>query len=468
MVLGLVASIVIARVLGPEGTGAYALILLIPTLLVLLGNLGIGAANVYFGGSHRHPWPKLASNSLVLALVIGTALAGAFLTLVLLVRPAFLQGAEVGPLVLAALAVPLNLLTMYFSTIVLGQKRIKEYNLVGLAQTVSFVVLVLILLLAARGAVFAAVLAWAVSAGVAAVLAVLLVRRTVSFDLSFHPAVFNDSVRFGAKGYLGNAIQFLNYRLDMLLVALFMNVAFVGYYSISVAMAEALWYFPGAVGMVMFARTPGMRAEDANRSTPRICRNTFFLTIIGGLLLFVLGRYVITVLLGLDFLPSLRPLWILLPGVAALSIPKVLSNEMAGRGKPIVNTVAAGVSLAVNIPLNLLLIPRMGISGAALASTISYSVTAIVVLVAFLRISGNNWVDTILLKREDLQIYRNALSTARSLNLRAEGRRLTNQALSLFRPAFWSSKEAGPGARGSDHEGTGGDSGQDTDPDSEH
>ena len=437
VILSIAAAIVIARVLGPEGKGAYALILLVPTLLALLGNLGIGIANVYFGGSQKHEWTKLASNSLVAALGLGVLLTVGFLAYFFIFQPSFLKEVEPRCLILATLVLPLTLLTTYFRYILLGQNRIKEFNLLHVLQSGANVVLVLFLLLALKGGIFGVILAWTIATLVAAILSILLVRRTTNIRWSFHPLLFKDSVKFGVKGYLGNVIAFLNYRLDMVLVAFFMDVSFVGYYSISVVMAEALWYFPGAVGAVIVGRTPGMKTEEANRSTPVICRNTFFLTILAGLILFALGKYIITLFFGSTFLPALKPLWILLPGVIALSIPKVLSNELAGRGKPIVGTIAAGVALAVNIPLNLFLIPRMGISGAALASTISYTVAAIVVLVAFLRISGNSWIDTILLKREDLKIYRSALSTARSLNLRGEARRLTTQASSLFSPDFW-------------------------------
>jgi len=71
VVLGLAATIVMARVLGPSGKGAYSLIILVPTLLLSLGNLGIGLANVYFGGSKKYKWNELVSNSLVSALVLG-------------------------------------------------------------------------------------------------------------------------------------------------------------------------------------------------------------------------------------------------------------------------------------------------------------------------------------------------------------------------------------------------------------
>ena len=130
VILSIAAAIVIARVLGPEGKGAYALIFLVPALLALLGNLGIGMANVYFGGSEKHEWTKLASNSLVLALGVGVLLTVGFLAYFFIFEPSFLREVEPRWLVLATLLVPLNLLMLYFRQILLGQNRIKEYNLV--------------------------------------------------------------------------------------------------------------------------------------------------------------------------------------------------------------------------------------------------------------------------------------------------------------------------------------------------
>lgn len=439
IILGLAAAIVIARVLGPEGKGAYALIILVPSLLALLGNLGIGISNVYFGGSGKHDWGKLGSNSLILGVGLGVLLTAAFLAYFFIFQPSFLKEIEPRCIVLATLVLPLSLLTTYFRYILLGQDRIKEFNLLSLVQGGVNVVLILFLLLALKGGVFSVILAWTIAVLVAAILSILLVRRTTRIKWSFYPQVFKDSVKFGVKGYLGNVIQFLNYRLDMFLVAFFMSVTFVGYYSISVAMVEALWYFPAAVGTIVVARTPGLSAEEANRSTPVICRNTLFITVGAALLLFVLGKYLITLFFGPAFLPALKPLWILLPGIVALSICKVLSNEITGRGKPLINTAAAGVSLAVNIPLNLLLIPRIGISGAALASTISYSLTALVVLVAFLRISKNSLFDTIVIKPRDLKIYTEVLAKGRSLAF-GEDRRLIGEAVSGLNPRLWGSQ----------------------------
>ncbi|MCX6557886.1 MAG: polysaccharide biosynthesis C-terminal domain-containing protein, partial [Candidatus Aminicenantes bacterium] len=123
--------------------------------------------------------------------------------------------------------------------------------------------------------------------------------------------------------------------------------------------------------------------------------------------------YIIVLLFGSAFLPAVQPFYFLLPGIVASSICKVLCSEMAGRGKPMINTVAAGVSLAVNIPLNIFFIPKLGIAGSALASTISYTVTAMVVLVAFMKISGNSLFDMLVIKPQDFRIYIGALAKMR-------------------------------------------------------
>lgn len=403
--LSVVGSIVIARVLGPEGKGAYSLILLVPTLLFSLGNLGIQSANTYYGGSGRYKTADLASNSLILGLGLGVIVAAGFLTYFHLYHPSFLEDINPRLILIVTGALPFSFLHIYFIYLLLGEQKITQYNFVVVFQQVLLVVLLLILLLGLGMELQAAVIAWATATVVTGVLPILLVRRLVSIKWSLNSPVFKASVTYGVKSHLAGMIIMLNSRLDMLLVAFFMNVTFVGYYSVSVALAEALWHLPAAVGVVLFARTPRLSTEEANSSTPRIVRNTLFVTVLAATILLPLAKYLITIFFGPAFLPALQPFYILLPGIVALSITRTTGSELAGRGRPIFGLIAGTTSLAVNIPLNLLLIPLWGISGAAFASTVSYSITAIVGLFFFLRISQNTLTDTLILKREDLKTY---------------------------------------------------------------
>ncbi len=73
-VLGLATSIILARALRPKGKGMYTLLILIPTVMLKLGSLGIEAANVYFTGSKKYKIEDIVSNSLLSSILLGSIL----------------------------------------------------------------------------------------------------------------------------------------------------------------------------------------------------------------------------------------------------------------------------------------------------------------------------------------------------------------------------------------------------------
>lgn len=418
VVLGLITSVIVARTLGPTNLGIFSLILLTFSLLSSFGSLGINLSNVYYGGKKEYEWDKLASNSFIVAFSIGAILLVLFFIFYFL-EPSFLKSVQFVFILIAAIILPFNILQSYFQNILLGQHKITEYNSVYIINSSLYLALILIVLFF-NGNLPGVLIAWSLANLLAAIIPVIFVYKHTGFKLHFRSDIFKRTTKFGLKGYLGNMIQFFNYRIDMYLISfLLLNYANVGYYSIAVALAESLWYLPGAVGTMVFARTPGLTDEERNRSTPKICRNTLFITLVFAIILFIAGKYVILFLYGSKYLPALEPLWALLPGIVALSICKVLSNEIAGRGKPMINTYAAAISLAVNVPLNFILIPQIGIVGSALASTISYTVTTIVVLASFLKLSKSSLSETLILKDQDIKVYKTLiLNVIKSLKIR--------------------------------------------------
>jgi O-antigen/teichoic acid export membrane protein len=94
----------------------------------------------------------------------------------------------------------------------------------------------------------------------------------------------------------------------------------------------------------------------------------------------IFSNQFILILFGKDFFNSISVLNYLIPGVVLLTIFKVMNTDLAGRGKPWISLKAMIPALIVNVLLNLLFIPKYGADGAALSSTISYSVAAILFL----------------------------------------------------------------------------------------
>ena len=67
-----------------------------------------------------------------------------------------------------------------------------------------------------------------------------------------------------------------------------------------------------------------------------------------------------------------------------------------------VSILVSGIALILNVGLNVILIPRWGVAGAAVASTVSYTVAGATLLMFFLADSKLSWQQVLLPKRNEL------------------------------------------------------------------
>ena len=172
--------------------------------------------------------------------------------------------------------------------------------------------------------------------------------RDVSVRPILNPGLLKESVSLGFRAYLGNVVQFFNYRLDMFMVNYLVGVTNVGLYSVAVTIAELLWYVPQSVATILFPRTAATGAEEARLFTPKVCRNTFLITLLAALGLSVVGKPLIIFIYGEAYAPSVIPLRLLMPGVVALSISKVLCGDLAGRGLLQYGAYSSAISLVAS------------------------------------------------------------------------------------------------------------------------
>lgn len=410
--VGFIVSIILARTLGPTGKGIYTLTILIPTVMLKLGSLGIEASNVYFVGSKQHEPKDVVSNSLLSSILLSLLLILLFLGVSYLSSfKTYLNSNQINIfyLWLVVLTIPFSLFSGFLRSIFLGKEKIITFNKINIFQTIIQLVLIVIFLMILKQGVSGAINAYILTVLFVFLFIIFLIKKVTKIKLFFNKKLFKDSIGYGVKAYFANLAQFLNYRLDMFLVALFLAPVAVGYYSIAVGIAEKLWMLPGAIATVLFPRISSLQDKDANNLTPKVARHTFFIIFILSLILAVLAKPLVEILFGDVFLPSVMPLLILLPGIIALGGAKTLTADLAGRGKPQFGAYSAFISLAVNIPLNLWLIPKWGIAGAAFASTVAYVTATIVIISAFTKVSEKNWNDILLIKKQDFQDYKNIL-----------------------------------------------------------
>ena len=375
LLLSIAKAAIIARWLGPEGKGMLALALLVPGMLGLFLSGGVGAANVYYVGSRRLDVPTLTANSLGFALlstfvgfgVVVISAAAGWLEVVV-------PGVPTWIVLIAMLGFPTGLLNGFFSTILQGLQQIVTLNLINMFQSTLTFCLTIVFVIVFQFGLLGALVA-SLGSGVLGLIVygTILNREGGVFLPRWSYPVMRSTLSFGLKGHIGNVLQFFNYRLDTFIVNYFIGSAGVGIYSVAVALAELLWHLPNAVAFVIFPRAAASRPEEMNVFTPRVFRLTLVLTALGALCLTLMGRPVIEFVFSSAFVDAYVPMLVLLPGVVLLGGAKVLTNEIAGRGYPQYNSVNSGLALVLTVVLDLVLIPRYGVRGAALASTLVYT-----------------------------------------------------------------------------------------------
>lgn len=404
-------GVLLARALGADGRGAYALFLLSASIAQAGFSLGVGVSAVYHLGKGALALPRVVANAQ--QVVAFSALASGLL--VLLAWPIFgdrLLDEEV-PYWAFAFAVPLFVNYMLLTAVLQGQSRFLAMNAVVLAQPL------LQLGLLAGAMVFgdvdttAAVLCWCGGTVAATFLALVLLGRPalrLRELLRIDWTSLREQLRFGVQGQVGNLVQLLNYRLDQYIVLIFVSTAGVGVYAVSVTASQSIWFLANAVAVVLLPRLTSATEADAARTTPVVCRNTLLVSALAALGLAALSPWLVEAVFGGAFGPAVVPLLWLLPGTVALAGSKVLTSYIFSQGRPLTNSVITVAALVVTLAADFALIPRFDVTGAAIASSLAYGTHFALSLAAYRQLSGGSVWEALLVRGEDL---RRLLASAR-------------------------------------------------------
>lgn len=380
----LLTNVIVARALGPAGRGVYTLAVLGPSVMVLFANFGIGNALCYHVSRRTFELDRVIPHTIAMTVLLGS---GAFLVLLAVVVPfgaVLLPGIEVRLVLIGAAAIPLSLYFYFSIAVFQGLQRFVDFNVMYLVSACALLVLLAPLVVLHWG-VTAAVVAWSLSWIPTAAAGLYLMGRCGRLGLGFDGQVFTTFFRFGIVGYLGYVTNFFNYRFDSFLVNAFGSASQVGYYAVAVSLAEVLWYIPTAAATVLAPRVAEVPGVEADRVTAAVGRVVLGMTLPAAFALAVSAPFLVPVMFGARFAPSVRAVWLLLPGVVAISVARVLSGYLLGRNRQRVDLLAAASGLAVTIALDVAFIPRYGFAAAALVSSLAYTVMLAVDLAWVLR-----------------------------------------------------------------------------------
>lgn len=413
LLLGVGTSVILARVLGPEGNGIYALALLLPSLIVTFGNLGIGSATIYYVARGDFQRQEILGNNVLLSLGISGIGVLTGLVVIFFFGETLFPSVSSGYLLLALTLVPVEIFFSHVNYILLGAQRIKEFNYVQIVQPTVFLAFVTLALVELKVGVAGAILARLISWLIADALIFRLAKAiSTGIDLNLSSSYMKRTITYGIQAHVANILGFLNYRVDMFLVNWFLGPAVVGLYAAGVGLVEKLWMVSQAASTVLLPQVAAETEEERRKEfTPLVARTVLWTTTIGAVVLAIFSRWIVILLYSKAFLPAVGALQALLIGAVALSAGRVLANDIAGRGYPGWNIYTGFVAVIINIALNFLWIPRYGIVGAAWASTVSYTLSFFCIVFLYCRLSGNGWTAVIFPQRSDWILYCRMAST---------------------------------------------------------
>lgn len=385
--LGIFSAIIVARLLGVEGQGRYSVFLATVFLGAQFLNFGVQSANTFFVGSNKKLRHRLLSNSLLVAF---------FSSIIWII---FI---EAFPLITGHSAfdnnflkyisyffLPIELLFGYFQALALGMASFRLYNSIDILRKMLFLGALVALISLDVLTLFNALVALCISSllGVLAIGISLFERRIERPSLP----VFKVTFKYGVWIYVATLMSFLILRSDLIMLNYFVGVRESGYYSIAVSLGDALYLIPTSVAAVLFSKY----SNESEIMGKWISLKKTTVVLLLGLIplcigVFFFSRTLISTLYGEEYLNAAGALEVLIPGILFLSIATQMQSFLAGINAPFLNAFGAFLVFLLNLVLNFFFIPKYGAVGAALASTLSYAIWAVLSFYLCLRKVGQN------------------------------------------------------------------------------
>lgn len=414
VLMGVVKASLIARALGPSLRGVYGLAVTVPLFVVGFGSLGIAPAVLYFVARRKYEVRRVLGGAMVFVLVVGPMLAAIGY---LLIRNGVFRISGKGALDdlvwLVVASIPLALSSQIVSRFLSASGKITLFGATMAMGPTAQLVLFLVLCPLFADPLGAAVWSWLASYAAIILLASLLLIPLKAYPPQFHAGFIAEGLKYGLSSYVAQCCELAMFRLDFVFIAHFLDARSLGLYAVATQVAEMMRLLPEAVVTPFVPMLFGLSEGEQSKLAPTVVRVMTVLVVLMCATVAAVSGPLVRLLFGTEYREAQFALLYLLPGIASLSIYYFLRFQLFGRNMAWDVSKRAACGVSVSIALYLLLIPRWGISGAAIASSASYTLTLILVVVLYRRTTGCRITDLLFIKGSDLQRVRSGIQRLR-------------------------------------------------------
>lgn len=402
MLFSVLTSLLSAWALGPGGRGDYVIVTTWFFVFVTLGLLGLPVAHRYWMARQPESAGALHANTLILTLLGSVVTTAAGWVLV----PFILKGQRPEVIWLTQIFL-LNIPVILLTELLRGQlEGAKLFGWIGAArisfiafQAGTFAVLYNIGKLDLADSLIIVSIGQVVCAGV--MLAAVMVR--IKPKLKFDFQILLVELHYGARSYLGNLTEFAVLRLDQMMLTALAEPRLVGLYAIAVAISEITSSLAVSVSDALMPEVAGSKEENASINLlGRSLRLTFIAQAIALVPIAILGPYVLGYVFGPDFVAASGALRLLLVASLFWSTGQICISGLNGFGRPGLGTIARIASAVTTVAALIVLLPVLGIVGAALASILGYGVMLALSLIFLLKTRNIGFIEFLKPQKNDV------------------------------------------------------------------
>ena len=371
----LLVNIVLSRFLQADGSGWIYYLTNFFSLILLLASLSIESGYTYYASGNIINHNKLAWFSLlwtlVMAIIVGCIIAYYF-GVVKNDSPA-----QVNNYLLYSITYICGIMLINFFTVLFyAHKNFWLPNL--LLGLLNVVLVVLILVINNFSNTYFTVVnsyfLFILLQGIVLAIAFIIMNNSFAVFLLPNKAELKLLFKYSLVALAGNVLFFFMYKIDYWFVRYYCNSHDLGNYIQASKLAQMVLIIPQILASVIFPQSAsGIQKQDVGTSILilfRILLQVFLLLII---LTFFIGSTFFTTVFGQSFSNVQIPFLLLLPGIFSMSITVLLAAYFSGHGFIKFNVLGTGLGLIVVVLLDIILVKKMGIVGASIASSVGYT-----------------------------------------------------------------------------------------------
>ncbi len=374
----------LGRLLGPSAYGQFGVVYAVATILNLLLTPGIMQSVSKFCASRRQSAESIAGSVLRQQLIVSMVVAVAYYfiagSIAVLLRDASLASFM---RILAPLVIIYSLTAVYGGYLTgIGRFGLQAGQLITYSASRLILTFAFAYFFSLAGAIAALPLA------AFAALAYFVIVSKLSFSSARTLGVYKFALPITAFVALISVFQ----SVDLFIVkALLQDNALAGYYTAAGSVARIPYFVLTALGMVMLPAVAGRIAsgQHAGAFVRDAFRYVLIILLPATAVIAATARPLVMLLYRSEYVAAAYPLAILSVGMAALTLAYLFAVIINAAGRPVISASTAVGMVALSVAINITLIPKYGLAGAAAATTFaSFASAAILFLVVHSKVGS--------------------------------------------------------------------------------